>query len=73
MKALSADGDFVLLHWHPLFPGQASGEVGPTRRSREEIKAFFAPDMQERFFAREEFEDLPSMVGRGMTQEVSIR
>jgi len=68
MKALSTDGDFVLLHWHPLFPGQASGEVGPTRRSREEIKAFFAPDLQERFFAREEFEDLPSMVGRGMTQ-----
>jgi len=68
MKALAADGDFVLLHWHPLFPGQASGKVGPTRRNREDIKAFFAPDLQERFFAREEFEDLPVMVGRGMTQ-----
>jgi len=68
MKALAADGDFVLLHWHPLFPGQVSGEVGPTRRSREELKAFFAPELQERFFAREEFEDLPEMVGRGMTQ-----
>lgn len=68
MKALADDGDFVLLHWHPLYPGQPSGEVGPTRRSREEIKAFFAPEFQERFFAREEFEDLPSMVGHGMTQ-----
>lgn len=68
LKALAADGTFVLLHWHPLFPGQASGDVGPTRRNREEIKTFFAPELQERFFAREEFEDLPEMVGRGMTQ-----
>jgi len=68
MKALADDGDFVLLHWHPLFPGQPNGKIGPTRTSREEIKAFFAPDLQERFFAREEFEDLPEMVGRGMTQ-----
>ncbi len=68
MKALADSGDFVLLHWHPLFPGQEQGEVGPTRTSREDIKAFFAPDLQERFFAREEFEDLPAMVGHGMTQ-----
>lgn len=68
MKAIADNGDFVLLHWHPLFPDQPQGEVGPTRRSREAIKTFFAPDLQERFFAREEFEDLPDMVGRGMTQ-----
>jgi len=42
--------------------------MGPTRRSREEIKTFFAPEFQERFFAREEFEDLPDMVGGGMVQ-----
>jgi hypothetical protein len=35
---------------------------------RDEIKAFFAPELQERFFAQEEFEDLPDMVGGGMTQ-----
>lgn len=68
LKAVAPDGDFLLLHWHPLFPGQQSGEVGPRRVSREDIKEFFAPEFQERFFAREEFEDLPEMVGGGMTQ-----
>lgn len=68
MKALADDGNFVILHWHPRFPGQANGQVGPTRVAREDIKAFFAPELQERFFAREEFEDLPEMVGRGMSQ-----
>ncbi len=68
LKALARDGAFVLLHWHPLYPGQDQAKVGPTRRSRAEIKEFFAPDLQERFFAREEFEDLPEMVGLGMTQ-----
>jgi cyclopropane fatty-acyl-phospholipid synthase-like methyltransferase len=68
MQAVADDGHFVLLHWHPRFPGQANGQVGPTRVPREDIKAFFAPEFQERFFAREEFEDLPEMVGRGMSQ-----
>lgn len=68
LRSLADDGDFVLLHWHPLYPGQANGEVGPTRVSREDIKAFFAPELQERFFAAEEFEDLPELVGRGMRQ-----
>jgi len=68
LKALTDDGDFLLLHWHPLFVGQAQGQVGARRTSRDDIKAFFAPDLQERFFAREEFEDLPDVVGRGMTQ-----
>jgi len=68
MKALAEDGDFILLHWHPLFPGQGNGRMGPTRRDRETIGDFFAPDLQERYFAREEFEDLPDMVGGGMTQ-----
>ena len=68
LKALASDGDFILLHWHPLFPGQAQGKVGARRTSRKDIKKFFAPDLQERFFASEEFEDLPDIVGRGMTQ-----
>ena len=33
----------------------------PFISSREEIKDFFAPEFQERFFAREEFEDLPKI------------
>jgi SAM-dependent methyltransferase len=68
LAALSEDGDFVLLHWHPRYPGQANGRMGPTRVDREDVKTFFAPELQERFFAREEFEDLPDMVGGGMTQ-----
>ena len=68
LNALAEDGDFILLHWHPRFPGQGNGKMGPRRVSREEIQAFFAPDLQERFYAREEFEDLPDMVGGGMTQ-----
>jgi hypothetical protein len=68
LKALGEDADFVLLHWHPRFPGQANGKMGPRRVARDDINAFFAPELQERFFAREEFEDLPDMVGGGMTQ-----
>ena len=68
MAALSDHGDFLLLHWHPLYPGQANGEAGPTRRDRDAIRDFFAPELAERFFAREEFEDLPDIVGGGMTQ-----
>lgn len=68
LKALAPDGDFVLLHWHPRFAGQANGRMGPRRVGREEIRDFFAPDLLERFFAVEEFEDLPDMVGGGMTQ-----
>ena len=37
-------------------------------RTHQEIKQFFAPELQERFFAREEFEDLTSLVGGGMVQ-----
>ena len=43
MRAVADDGHFVLLHWHPLHPGQQQGKVGPTRVCREEIKTFFAP------------------------------
>jgi cyclopropane fatty-acyl-phospholipid synthase-like methyltransferase len=68
MAALADDADFVLLHWHPRFPGQANGKMGPRRVSREDILTFFAPELQERFFAREEFEDLPDIVGGGMSQ-----
>lgn len=68
LAAIADDGDFVLLHWHPRYPGQPSGRMGPLRVDRGEILNFFAPDLQERFFAREEFEDLPDLVGGGMTQ-----
>ncbi len=68
LNAVADDGDFVLLHWHPRYPGQPSGRMGPSRVAREEILRFFAPDLQERFFAREEFEDLPDLVGGGMAQ-----
>jgi SAM-dependent methyltransferase len=68
MKCIAPDGDFILLHWHPLYPGQANGKMGPTRVDRDDIKAFFAPELQERYFAREEFEYLPSAVGGGMVQ-----
>jgi SAM-dependent methyltransferase len=68
LKAVGDEADFVLLHWHPRYAGQANGKMGPTRVDREDIKNFFAPELQERFFAREEFEDLPDMVGGGMSQ-----
>lgn len=68
LGALGPQGDFILLHWHPRFPGQANGRMGPRRVAREDIQAFFAPELQERYFAREEFEDLPDMVGGGMVQ-----
>jgi SAM-dependent methyltransferase len=68
MNAIAADGDFVLLHWHPLYPGQPDGKMGPRRVGREAIVDFFAPELQERYFAAEEFEDLPDFVGRGMRQ-----
>ncbi len=68
MQAVGDAGEFVLLHWHPLFPGQSNGDYGPTRVSREDIKTFFAPDLQERFFAVEHFESLPPSVGGGMAQ-----
>jgi SAM-dependent methyltransferase len=68
LQALAGDGDFILLHWHPLFPGQGNGRTGPRRVAREDILAFLAPELQERLHAREEFEDLPEIVGGGMTQ-----
>jgi len=68
LQAIADDGDFVLLHWHPRYPGQPSGRMGPLRVAREDILKFFAPELQERYFAREEFEDLPDLVGGGMSQ-----
>lgn len=70
LKALAPDGEFVLLHWHPRFENQPDGEMGPTRRDRDEIKAFFAPELQERWFAREELESQATRVGGGTTQAV---
>jgi SAM-dependent methyltransferase len=68
ISAIGEDGDFILLHWHPRFPGQPNGKMGPRRVSRADIEAFFAPELQLRLFALEEFEDLPDMVGGGMSQ-----
>ena len=68
LKTLAPGGEFILLHWHPRYPGQENGQMGPTRVDRDTIKACFAPELQERFFAREEFEDLTSAVGGGMVQ-----
>lgn len=68
LASIADDGEFVLLHWHPLYPGQPNGKTGPLRVDRDAIKAFFAPELQERFFAREEYEELPDIVGGGMTQ-----
>lgn len=68
LAAVGSSGDFVLLHWHPRYPGQPDGRQGPHRIPREEIKAFFAPELQERYFACEDFEDLTSVVGGGMVQ-----
>lgn len=68
LAALAPGGDFVLLHWHPRRSGQPDGRMGPRRVSREEVNRFFAPELQECLFAREEFEDLPDMVGGEMAQ-----
>lgn len=68
LQALAPQGDFILVHWHPLFAGQADGRMGPTRRDRATIKAFLAPELEEQWFACEDFADLPDMVGGGMTQ-----
>lgn len=68
LGAIVDQGDFVLLHWHPLYPDQPNGKMGPRRVDREAIRDFFSPELQERFFAAEEFEDLPDLVGRGMRQ-----
>lgn len=70
LNALEPDGELVLLHWHPRYAHQPDGDMGPTRRSREEIKSFFAPELQERWFAREELEYQPSRVGGGTVQAV---
>jgi len=68
LQALGDDADFLLLHWHPMFAGQADGRVGPTRRSREDIREFFAPELKEDYFALEDFEDLEDAVGGSMAQ-----
>lgn len=68
LEAIGDDADFVLLHWHPRYVDQPSGRMGPRRASRSRILDFFAPELQERYFAVEEFEDLPELVGGGMSQ-----
>ena len=67
VQAVAPDGDFVMLHWHPLYPGQPQGETGPTRTPREDVEAFFTPEFQVRYFAREDYADMNDSVGGGFT------
>ena len=59
LKTLADDSDFVLLHWHPRYPGQVNGKMGPRRVSREDIQAFYAPDLRA-FFARRSSRTCPN-------------
>jgi len=68
LKLMSDGADFVLLHWLKNHPQQPVTSVGPNRRSREELKGFFAPDLREKYFAVEEIEDLPIFTGGTLSQ-----
>lgn len=67
VEAVASEGDFILQHWHPIYPGQPQADSGPTRTPREDIEAFFAPEFQARFFAREDYVDMNDSVGGGFT------
>ncbi len=67
-KALGQDAHFVILHWLQTHPSQPAAMVGPNRASREDVKDFFAPELNERYFAVEDIEDLPWFVGGGLSQ-----
>ena len=65
-QAMSDDADFVIVSWLKKHPSEPVTMVGPNRASEEEMKAFFAPEMTERYFAVQEKGDLPWFVGSGM-------
>jgi SAM-dependent methyltransferase len=68
LKALAGVAGMPVEQHEVPVVGQGNGRMGPNRVSREDIQKFFAPELQERFFAREEYEDLPDLVGGGMSQ-----
>ena len=68
MECVAPGGSLVILHWLKRTPDEAQGEVGPRRSSREEVNEFFAPELKERGFVFEEYEDLPASVGGTMAQ-----
>jgi SAM-dependent methyltransferase len=65
MEWLTDDGDFVLVHylkrhaldWRP---------VGPTRRSRQWVEAFFAPGLVEKDYLEKTYTGLPIVIGPTM-------
>jgi SAM-dependent methyltransferase len=68
IQSISPGGNFVILHWLKRTPDEAQSEMGPTRASREQIKAFFAPELVEQDFTFEEYDGLPASVGGTMAQ-----
>jgi len=68
MKCLAPGADFVILHWLKRTPEEQQSEMGPTRTSREDVQAFFAPELEEQNFAMEEYDGLPESVGGSMAQ-----
>jgi len=68
IASLRKGGHFVILHWLKRTPDESQSEMGPTRASREEVNAFFAPELSEHNFVYEEYEGLPESVGGSMAQ-----
>jgi len=68
MQSLAPGGQLVILHWLKRTPDEQQGEVGPHRASREEVNAFFAPELVEHKFTFEEYDGLPESVGGTMAQ-----
>ena len=63
MNAIADDGEFVLLHWHPLYPDQPHGKVGPRRVSREAIKEFSRLNFRSAFSPRKSSKICPRWSG----------
>lgn len=68
MRSIRPGGHLVILHWLQRTPDEAQSELGPARASREEINAFFSPELVERKFEFEEYDGLPESVGGSMAQ-----
>ena len=68
LNLMSDTADFVLLHWLKNDVSEPVTSLGPQRRSRQELKDFFAPDLREKYFSVEEIEDLPAFTGGTLSQ-----
>ena len=64
---LKPDGDLVLVH-HLKRRAFDWAPIGPHRITREEIKAFFAPELIEKKFEVAHFTGLPIIVGGSLAQ-----